>query len=237
MTAACGVLTKMPKSRQRRNFFLTAMAATVLPGCSSSAVLAQSVTWTFAEFPRIAHHHTQVLGSPRALLVDGRHALCFDGRSDGVIVPTNPIAGWAQFTIEVLIKPESTGDEEQRFLHIEDVRSSRLLLETRLTRERQWALDTFMYVSSEENRTLLDRDKLHAADRWHWVALSFDGLTMAHHVNGTTELNAPIAFQPMTEGRISLGVRLNERSWYKGCIAEVRFTSRALSRSEMARAK
>jgi Concanavalin A-like lectin/glucanases superfamily len=212
------------------------MAATVLSGCSNSTVLAESTTWTFAEFPRIAHHQTKVLGSPRALSVDGRHALCFDGQTDGVIVPTNPIAGWAQFTIEVLIKPDGTGDEEQRFLHIEDVRSSRLLLETRLTRERQWALDTFMFVSSEENRTLLDRDKLHAADRWHWVALSFDGRIMAHHVNGTKELNAPIAFQPMTDGRISLGVRLNERSWYKGCIAEVRFTSRALSPSDLARA-
>lgn len=219
-------------TRRRRIISLTAVAAMPL-GCASSTVLAESVTWTFAEFPRIAHHHTQVLGSPRALIVDGRHALCFGGRSDGIIVATNPLAGWAQFTIEVLIKPDGTGDEEQRFLHIEDERSSRLLLETRLTRERQWALDTFMYVSSDDKRVLLDRDKLHGADRWHWVALSFDGRTMAHHVNGIKEMDGPIAFHPMTDGRISLGVRLNERSWYKGCIAEVRFTSNALSSSAL----
>ncbi len=217
----------MPMTRQRRIISMTAVAATVLQGCASPTMVAEPVTWTFAEFPRIAHHHTQVLGSPRALIVDGRHALCFDGQSDGVIVATNPLAGWAQFTIEVLIKPDGTGEEEQRFLHIEDERSSRLLLETRLTRERQWALDTFMYTSSADKRVLLDRDKLHAADRWHWVALTFDGRTMAHHVNGARELDGPIAFHPMADGRISLGVRLNERSWYKGCIAEVRFMSRA----------
>ncbi|GFE87736.1 hypothetical protein GCM10011488_26900 [Steroidobacter agaridevorans] len=205
------------------------VAAALLLGCASSAVRAELVTWTFAEFPRIADHHARVLGAPRAQIVDGRHALCFDGRSDGVIVTTNPLAGQAQFTIEVLIKPDGTGDEEQRFLHIEDERASRLLLETRLTRERQWALDTFMYASSEDNRVLLDRAKLHAADRWHWVALSFDGRTMAHYVNGAKEMDGPVPFHPMKDGRISLGVRLNERSWYKGCIAEVRFTSEALA--------
>jgi len=225
----------MRVSRLCRVTLLTSLATTVLSSCASSAIVAESVTWTFAEFPRIAHHRAQVLGSPRALLVDGRHALCFDGRSDGVIVATNPIARWSQFTIEVLIKPDGTGDEEQRFLHIEDGRSSRVLLETRVTPNGRWALDTFMYVSDSENRVLLDRDKQHAADRWQWVALSFDGRTMAHHVNGTTELDGPVAFHPMTEGRISLGVRLNEQYWYKGCIAEVRFTPRALPRSMLAR--
>jgi hypothetical protein len=151
-----------------------------------------------------------------------------------VIVPTNPIAGWPQFTVEALIRPDAQGGEEQRFFHIEDDQSRRLLLETRMARE-QWALDTFLYKSATEKRTLLDREKLHESDRWHWVALTYDGQTMTHYVNGVRELDGPVTFEPMSEGRLSLGVRLNQRSWYQGCIAEMRFTPRALASSKLAK--
>jgi hypothetical protein len=81
--------------------------------------------------------------------------------------------------------------------------------------------------------TLLDRGKLHAADQWHWVALVFDGETMAHYVNGRKELEGKVAFRPMTRGRMSIGVRLNKVSWYKGCIREIRLTPRALQEQSL----
>ena len=214
---------------------LMQLATMLALGCASCEGLAESTVWNVHDAARVAGHRTQVLGSPGTATIDGRRALCFDGISDGIVVSTNPISGWPQFTIEALIRPAAGGGEEQRFLHIEDERSSRLLLETRLTPERRWALDTFLYKSRDENRVLLDRAKLHETQRWHWVALTFDGQTMAHHVNGVRELDGPVTFHAMTDGRVSLGVRLNQRSWYNGCIAEVRFTPRALSSSELLR--
>lgn len=187
------------------------------------------IVWKLENVSRVGDHVTSVIGSPRVVGEGDESAICFDGTSDAIFLPHNPIAEWRQFTIEALIKPDATGPEEQRFLHIQDERASRLLLETRLTEKREWALDTFLLASPEVRLTLLDREKVHPAEQWHWVALSFDGETMAHYVNGKEELDGPIAFRPMTSGRMSLGVRLNKVSWYKGCIREVRFTPRALA--------
>jgi hypothetical protein len=80
------------------------------------------------------------------------------------------------------------------------------LLETRRTPASEWTLDTFLFVSPDVRLTLLDREKLHAADQCHWVALAFDGETMAHYVNGRKELKGKIAFRPMTSGRMAIGV-------------------------------
>jgi hypothetical protein len=61
------------------------------------------------------------------------------------------------------------------------------------------------------------------------VALTYDGKTMRHYVDGQQELEGGLAFRAMAPGRMSLGVRLNKVSWYQGCIAEVRFTRGALA--------
>ena len=45
--------------------------------------------------------------------------------------------------------------------------------------------------------------------------------------------NGVIGFGPMTDGRTSLGVRLNQVHWFKGGIAELRIHSRALLVSEL----
>lgn len=197
-------------------------------GTTAGAQRPEPIVWRLESTSRIGGHATSVLGSPRHEREGTASALCFNGESDALFLETNPIARWPQFTIEALIKPDSTGPEEQRFLHIQDERESRLLLETRLTERGEWALDTFLFASPEARLTLLDRDKLHSTNRWHWVALSFDGETMSHYVDGKKELDGQIAFRPMTSGRTSIGVRQNKVSWYKGCIREIRFTPRAL---------
>ena len=80
---------------------------------------------------------------------------------------------------------------------------------------------------------MLDRARVHSTDAWHWVALTYDGTTMTHYVDGVRELEGTLAFRPMSPGRMSLGVRLNKVSWYQGCIREVRFAPRALSAGEL----
>ena len=103
----------------------------------------------------------------------------------------------------------------------------------RIVSPREWALDTFLFDSPESRLTLLDRTKTHSTDEWHWVALTYDGATMTHYVDGVRELAGEIAFRPMAPGRMSLGVRLNKVSWYQGCIREIRFAPRVLSEPEL----
>ena len=184
-------------------------------------------TWRLERADVIDGHAAKVLGTPAAINDGGRKALCFNGVSDGIIVPINPVEGWPRFTIEVLFRPDGDGPEEQRFLHIQDEAERRVLLETRVTREHNWSLDTFLHAAASDRLTLLDRSKSQATDRWYRAALVYDGVTMSHYVDGVKQLEGAVRFPPMSAGRISLGVRLNRIHWFKGCIAEVRFTAEA----------
>jgi len=189
--------------------------------------------WTFDGLERIGKHAVTISGSPSIVRDKGASSMCFQGEPDAALLDHNPIAGFSSFTIEALIKPRSAGAAEQRFLHIEDERAARVLLELRIVSPREWALDTFLFDSPQSRLTLLDRTKLHSTDEWHWVALTYDGTTMTHYVDGVRELEGPIAFRAMSPGRMSLGVRLNKVNWYQGCIGKIRFTPRALAATEL----
>lgn len=195
----------------------------------------QPTVWKLVDPAVAGGHKTEVLGAPKVIQEGEAKALCFNGESDGLLVPVNPIEGWSRFTIEILFKPDGTGPEEQRFLHIQDERGERALIETRVTKDRQWALDTYLHIDMEHRLTLLDRTKLHPTDRWYWVALSYDGKTMRHYINGEKELEGEVAIPAMMKGGISLGVRQNKVFWFKGCIREVRFTSAALDAASLQR--
>jgi hypothetical protein len=106
-------------------------------------------------------------------------------------------------------------------------------METRVTPDKQWSLDTFLFQDADHKLTLLDRTHLHPTDRWYWVALVYDGTKMSHYINGVRELEGAVAFAPMSEGRASIGVRQNRVSWFKGAIGEVRFTPAALSAAQL----
>jgi hypothetical protein len=56
---------------------------------------------------------------------------------------------------------------------------------------------------------------------------------MTHYVDGERELTGEVEFPPMTTGRTSIGVRQNRVSWFKGAIAEVRFTPVALPADQL----
>lgn len=192
-------------------------------------------TWTLDAPERVGGGATEVLGAPRA---DGTDGLLFDGVGDGVIVPTNPLAGLPAWTIEVLIRPEEGGLEEQRFLHVQEDGADprRALIETRLDGQGGWWLDTFLRSPAEE-RTLIVPARVHPVGRWHWVALRYDGVRMEHFVDGVKEADGPVAFGAMSAGRVSLGVRLNRKYWFKGAIREVRWTAAALPDEKLQRVK
>ena len=202
------------------------------------AALPESTLWRLENPNRVGEQAATVLGAPRVMEEDGRKVIRFNGVSDGLILPQNPIQSRRAFTIEVLFKPDGDGPEAQRFVHLEDKAENRALIETRVTPQRQWYLDTFLFSKPREHGvTLVDKTKLHPCDRWYWAALVYDGKEMSHFVNGTKEKEGAIEFGPMLSGRTSLGVRLNQVFWFKGAIAEVRFHSRALTATELQRPK
>lgn len=192
-----------------------------------------TVVWPLENAAKVGGHVTTVYGEPKVAAEAGVKALVFNGTSDGLLVPVNPLAGWTQFTIEVLIKPDGIAEEEQRFMHIQDSREARIMIETRVTKDKRWALDTFLFTDKDHNRPLLDKTLLHPADQWHWVALVYDGKKMANYVNGVKELEGDVAFSPMLVGKLSIGVRQNLVYWYKGAIREVRFHPAALAPSAL----
>jgi hypothetical protein len=211
-----------------------ALSQSISLAADNSTPQVRAVVWTLDNAASIGGHQPTVLGAPRFVDAGVGPAACFNGKDDGLIVPAIPIAGWSQFTIEVLFRPDADGPEAQRFVHLQDERESRALFEIRLTPDGQWCLDTFL-LSGTNRLPLIDRGKLHPAGSWHWAALVYDGKQMAHFVDGTKEMEGEVAFAPMTTGQTSLGVRLNRVYWFKGCIREVHFSPTALGPAQLQR--
>src|SRR5688572_15828470 len=217
---------------------LAVLISLLLAGCAHTGGASGGNTiatvWQLDNLSVIGGHPVEVLGAPTRLERE-RKALCFDGKADAIFLGVNPLEGWQQFTIEVLFKPDGDGPVEQRFLHIQDAQERRVLIETRVTAQRTWALDTFLRATDADKLTLLDNTRAQPTDAWYWAALVYDGNTMAHYVNGDKQLEGPVAFPAMGEGRISLGVRQNRVHWFKGCIAQVRFSPQALAPASLRR--
>lgn len=190
-----------------------------------------AIVWRLDDPGRVAGHPTEVIGTPR--LQDG--AVVFDGVRDGLLVGVNPLAGCHAFTVEVLFLPAENAPAEQRFFHAQDAATARALIETRLDGRGSWWLDTYLFQPGKEGRPLIDPKRKHPTGRLHWVALRYDGKTMAHFVNGEKEREAPVEFGPMGEGKVSLGMRQNRVHWFKGAIREVRFSRVALAEDKLQR--
>jgi hypothetical protein len=189
-----------------------------------AAIESVPVVWVLDNVTSIGGHRPTVLGTPKIVdATTGGPALQFNGQGDGLRLMVNPLRRWATFTIEVLFLPEADSPPAQRFVHIQDERGGRVTLETRSSDGKLWSLDAFL-LCGENHHVLLDRTKLHPVGKWSWVALVYDGNKMMSYINGMKELEGKVAFAPMADGRMSLGVRLNRVSWFKGCIKEVQFT-------------
>jgi hypothetical protein len=202
----------------------------------ASAAAPPATVWQVNSLERIGGHPVTVLGSPRVVETPAGKAVEFDGVDDGLVVDVNAIAGLGRFTVEVVFEPATDGAEEQRFLHFEEaVTGNRALIELRLLPGPSWCLDTFLR-HGEASLALIDKTVLHPAGRWHAAALSFDGKTMTHHVDGVRELSGDVAFKPLGPGQTSIGVRLNKRSWFKGRIRTIRITADVLAAANLLKA-
>jgi PelA/Pel-15E family pectate lyase len=196
---------------------------------SASSPTRAPVDWRLETLQRIGGHPVTVVGNPKVVDTDIGPAIAFDGADDGLFVDVNPLDGLKAFTVETVFKPAPGGPEEQRFLHFEEARTgNRALMELRRRADDRWALDTYLR-SGEAGLTLLDRNRTHPADRWYVAALTYDGKTMTHYVDGVREMSGETAFAPLQGGRTSIGVRQNRVSWFKGQIHRIRVTGAALT--------
>jgi hypothetical protein len=185
-------------------------------------------TWRFDNLQNVGGYAVRIIGKPSAVDTEIGPAIAFDGAGDGLFLDVNPLEGLTRFTLEIVLKPAPDGSEEQRFVHIEEERSgNRVLIELRRHADTRWTLDTYLR-SGEAGLTLLDHGRTHAAGSWYVAALTYDGKTMSHFVNGRQELSGVTRFAPLGRGRTSIGVRLNRVSWFKGLIHSLRVTPDAL---------
>jgi xylan 1,4-beta-xylosidase len=209
-----------------------ALGATALGGQPTDS--APPVTWTIDNLTKIGGHAVTVVGAPVVVQTDRGPAVQFNGKTDGLFLDANPLAGLRQFTIEVEFSADAEGPEEQRFLHLSETGSeNRALLELRLAAGR-WSLDSYLQ-SGAAQLALLDRAQTHSAAAWHVARTTFDGEVMRHYVDGIKQGEGAVAFKPLGPGRASIGVRQNQVSWFKGRIRSVRVSNQVEGGSPWAR--
>jgi len=194
-----------------------------------------SLTLDLDNLSQIGGFPVTKIGEPIVLETSKGKAIAFNGIDQGLILSGNSIKGASAFTIEIIFKPDSSfpHNVEQRFIHIQNLKNenSRILIELRLTPDKQWFLDTFI-KSDDRALTLYADNYLHSVDQWYHAALVYSNGTMKHFVNGIEEMSGLVDYTPIEEGDTSIGMRINQISWFKGLIQTIRMTPLALNPDE-----
>lgn len=203
----------------------------------ATAVLGQtSHHWQINNLQEVDGHSIEIFGNPHLVAVDqidgnSFEAMEFDGIDDGIIVDFNPLSGATEFTAEVVFYPATKGGDEQRFVHFQQDDNNRALFELRNFNAGEWYLDTFI-KSGSSNLTLIDDTKTHATNQWWHAELTYADGVMTHYVNGIKELEGEVDYAEMSSGKVSLGMRMNQVSYFKGLIKELRVTHKVLDPTE-----
>ncbi|MBR9920554.1 MAG: T9SS type A sorting domain-containing protein [Bacteroidetes bacterium] len=188
---------------------------------------AEQILWIVDNLVQIDGNDVEVIGDPQVIETEIGFVVEFDGIDDGLIVANNPLSGATEFTVEIIFKPYAGGGVEQRFLHMQQDDENRILIELRNPADENWSLDTFI-KSGGSSLALLDYSFVHDLDVWSHAALIYKDGQMEHYVDGQKELEGMVTYQEVSSGQTSLGVRLNQVSWFKGAIHSVRITHEAL---------
>jgi hypothetical protein len=197
-----------------------------------------SIIWDLESTNNIGAFFTSPHTSMPHIIIDRKFRMVvhFNGIDQGLLIKGNPLGDAKTFIIEIIFKPDSSNNPnnyEQRFFHLQDTTNNncRILFELRLLKSQRWALDVFS--SSDSSRlTLLDTTITHPVGKWYHAAMVFENGTVTSYVNGVKELSGKVRFFPIKNAQISLGVRQNLKSFFKGAIAKVKFTKRALLPNE-----
>ena len=221
-----------------------ALAALLGAILATGASAAPTNVWKFDNLDRIGGLKPRIEGQPK--LVDGPlgKAVQFDGKDSALFFDDRPLVGARTFTIEAIFRPDG-GDFQQRWMHIAETDpktgldanpsgtsdpNPRFMFEIRVVKD-QWYLDAFVN-SKSGSKALAFPDKLHPIGPWYAVAQTYDGKTYRSYVNGVLQGEGDVAYTPQGPGHVMVGVRMNHVNWFKGAVAEARFTPRALKPDE-----
>lgn len=221
---------------------ISLLAFLAITGSAQAAPLSD---WKFDNLDRIGGVVPKVEGHPTIVDSPVGKAVRFNGRDDALFFPDRPLVGAKTFTIEAIIHPEG-GQFQQRWMHIAETDpktgldanpsgtsdpNPRFMFELRAV-SYDWYLDAFVN-SKAGSKALAFPDKLHPLGPWYAVAQTYDGKTYRSYVDGVLEGEADVPYTPQGPGHTMVGVRMNHVNWFKGAIAEMRFSTRALSPDEM----
>jgi hypothetical protein len=204
--------------------------------CSGADSKPDTIVWDVNNLNSIGGCSTMIVGSPKVVETEKGKAVQFNGLKDGLVVNAVPIAGAEKFTIEVIFRPDGNApDTAQRFLHIQENNSKNrilLLLETLPPQNDKWYFDT--YIKSDKGSQNLYKPVLtHTMGKWYNAAFVCDGQEIRNYLNGAREAAGKIEFAPLnSNGKTSIGMKLNKTSWFKGVIYKIRFTKRSLEPKE-----
>lgn len=220
-------------------------AVAILAMTTASAGAAPLQDWKFDNLQKIGGVVPRVEGHPTIVDSPVGKAVRFNGRDDALFFPDRPLVGAKTFTIEAIIHPEG-GQFQQRWMHIAETDpktgrdanpsgtsdpNPRFMFELRAI-SYEWYLDAFVN-SKSGSKALAFPDKTHPLGPWYAVAQTYDGKTYRSYVNGVLQGEAEVPFTPHGRGHMMVGVRMNHVNWFKGAIAEARFTPRALQPDEL----
>lgn len=221
------------------------LAMLAMLGAASTAQARQEL-WTLDNLKRIGGRPATPSGAPKVIDWAGGKAIEFDGAHDSVLIKGRPLVGVPRFSIEVIMRVDG-GVEEQKFLHVAqtdpatglDVHpvgddhdaNHRIMFELR-AKPGGYYLDAVLNGTAGKP-ILVTPEKLNPYGRWQNVAQTFDGTTYRTWVDGVLQGEMPAGFAPQGAGNVRIGARMEELAHFKGAIARIRFTDRALAPYEM----
>jgi len=197
-----------------------------------TAADSNEIIWDFNDINTIGGNKTIIAGQPKVIETQKGKAIEFDGVDDGLTVEALPIAGAEKFTIEIVFCPDVNGNglQTQRFLNLQENNSKNrvLLIMEASPSDKVWYLQTFI-KSSAGTLDMFQAEKFYPTGQWNSVAVVYDGQKLHNYVNGREEFAQPMPFAPLGEGKTSIGMKINQQSFFKGAVRKIRFTRQALS--------
>jgi hypothetical protein len=201
-----------------------------------------AVTWNFDRLDTIGGNPAHTEGAPRIIETPAGKAVEFDGVRDGLFIDKHPLAGFADFTFEALVRPDG-GDPAQRWFHLAETdpatgldftgnpatdKNPRFTFELRVVDGDKVFFESYTHGLTYQS-ALSDKTKLHAIGRWYVVTQTYDGTTHRSYVDGVLEKEGPLAFVPQGQGHASVGVRIDHTFYFKGAVMRARFVRAALA--------
>lgn len=223
-----------------------ACVGAMLASAAAPAAQARQELWVLDNLSYAGTRPVTVEGHPHVIDAPVGRAIEFDGMADSLLVKGRPLVGTPRFTIEVLIRPDG-GEFEQKFLHVaetdpstgQDVRpegdnhdvNNRIMFELRAVKD-QFYIDGFLN-SAAGHVAVAVPEKVHPVGKWYVLAQTYDGKRYRTYVDGVLQGQADAPFVPQKAGNVRVGARMSQVAHFKGAIARIRFSDRALVPAEL----